>query len=212
MDRRRPIIRTIANAESLHAQMVASAARTAEWLRSFAGEPMALLKALRFDTVGHDPLTGEPLNVVEQLNQTFTILVTVRAVEQLIELHSDAGGFRLALGTSSGRDVESVAPDLVAAEIFSATHPNSNQKLKKDLARLDADRPGTAMCSLPRLATEPAGKNSLRMRREFTSMQWSRDVAASRDPPTRRAHDFSRWPSGAGADRRRGRSGRLALH
>jgi hypothetical protein len=139
MDHRRPIIRTIADAEGMHAQMLASAARTADWLRNFAGEPMALLKALRFETIGHDPLTGDPLNVVEQLNQTFTILVTLRAVEQLIELHPDAGGFRLALGTSSGRDVESVAPDLVAAEVFSATHPNSNQKLKKDLARLSAD-------------------------------------------------------------------------
>jgi hypothetical protein len=57
----------------------------------------------------------------------------------LIELHPDAGGFRLALGTSSGRDIESVVPDMVAAEVFSATHPNSNQKLKKDLARLSAD-------------------------------------------------------------------------
>ena len=139
MDHRRPIIRTIADAEGLHAQMVASAARTADWLRNFAGEPMALLKSLRFETIGHDPLTGEPLNVVEQLNETFTILVTLRAVERLIELHPDAGGFRLALGTSSGRDVESVTPDLVAAEIFSATHPNSNQKLKKDIERLSAD-------------------------------------------------------------------------
>ena len=85
------------------------------------------------------PTTGEPLNVVEQLNQTFTILVTLSAVEQLIELHPDAGGFRLALGTSSGRDIESVAPDMVAAEVFSATHPNSNQKIKKDLARLSGD-------------------------------------------------------------------------
>jgi len=100
---------------------------------------MALLKAMRFETVGHDPLTGAPLNVVEQLNQTFTILVTLRAVERLIELHPDAGGFRLALGTSSGRDIESVVPDLVAAEVFSATHPASNQKLKKDLARLSGD-------------------------------------------------------------------------
>ena len=69
---------------------------------------MSVLRAMRFDTVGHDPLTGEPLNVVEQLNQTFTILVTLRAIEQLFELHPDAGGFRLALGTSSGRDIESV--------------------------------------------------------------------------------------------------------
>ena len=139
MDHRQPIIRTIADAEAMHAQLLDGAARTAAWLRDFAGEPMALLKALRFETVGHDPLTGDPLNVVEQLNQTFTILVTLRAIERLIELHPDAGGFRLALGTSGGRDIESVAPGLVAAEVFSATHPASNRKLKKDLARLSGD-------------------------------------------------------------------------
>ena len=65
--------------------------------------------------------------------------MTLRAVERLFELHSDAGGFCLALGASSGRDIESVEPDLVAAEVFSATHPNSNQKLKKDVERLSAD-------------------------------------------------------------------------
>jgi hypothetical protein len=126
---------------------------------------MDLLKSLRFELVGHDPLTGEPLNVVEQLNQTFTILVTLRAVERLIELHPDAGGFHLALGTSSGRDIESVTPGLVAAEVSSATHPSSNQKLKKDIARLDADparhryvffaAPGYVVGRQERLETSP---------------------------------------------------------
>jgi hypothetical protein len=132
-------IHTIAEAETVYAQLIDSAAKTAAWLRGFDKEPMALLKALRFEMVGHDPLTGEPLNVVEQLNQTFTIMVTMRAIECLIALHPEAGGFRLALGTSSGRDIESVVPALVAAEVFSATHPASNQKLKKDVARLAAD-------------------------------------------------------------------------
>jgi hypothetical protein len=138
-DHRRPIITSIADAEGMHARLLSGAARTAAWLGGFTGEPMALLKALRFELVGHDPLTGEPLNVVEQLNQTFTILVTLRAIERLIELHPGAGGFRLALGTSSGRDIESVAPNLVAGEVFSATRPTSNQKLKKDIARLVSD-------------------------------------------------------------------------
>lgn len=100
---------------------------------------MELLKSLRFQTVGHDPLTGGPLNVIEQLNQTFTLLVTLRAIKWLVNLHPDAGGFRLAPGASSGRDIESVVPRLVAAEVFSATRPTSNQKLKKDIARLQAD-------------------------------------------------------------------------
>jgi hypothetical protein len=89
--------------------------------------------------VGYDPLTGEPLNIVEQLNQTFTILVSLHAIERLIELHPEAGGFRLALGTRSGRDIESVRPNHVAAEAFSATRPTSNQKLTKDLTRLATD-------------------------------------------------------------------------
>jgi hypothetical protein len=136
---RRPVIRTVAEAEKMHAQLTDSAARTAAWLRDFDGEPMALLKALRFEPVGCDPLTHDPLNMVEQLNQTFTILVSLRAIERLLELHPDAGGFRLALGTSSGRDIESIEPGLVAAEAFSATRPDSNQKLRRDIARLEKD-------------------------------------------------------------------------
>ena len=94
---------------------------------------------MRFETLGFDPLTCAPLNVIEQLNQTFTILVSLRAVERLIEMHPEANGFRLALATSSGRDIESAEPGLVAAEVFSATHPGSNQKLKKDIERLYTD-------------------------------------------------------------------------
>jgi len=123
----------------MHAKIAESAANTAKWLVAQTTDPMSLLRAMRFDTVGHDPLTGEPLNIVEQLNQTFTILVTLRAIERLFELHPDAGGYRLALGTSSGRDIESVKEGLVAAEVFSATSPASNQKLKKDQMRLATD-------------------------------------------------------------------------
>ncbi len=138
-DLRRTVIRTVDDAESLHAKLLSGAERTSGWLRNFTGSPLELFTALRFQTVGHDPLTGEALNVIEQLNQTFTILASLRAVEWLIEMHPEANGFRLALATSSGRDIESVEPDIVAAEVFSATHPGSNQKLKKDIARLVSD-------------------------------------------------------------------------
>lgn len=138
-DLRRTVIRSVSDAEALHGQLLSAAERTVVWLRAFTGSPLELLSAMRFQTVGHNPLTGEALNVVEQLNQTFTILVTLRAVERLIVMHPEANGFRLALATSSGRDIESVEPDLVSAEVFSATHPGSNQKLKKDIARLTAD-------------------------------------------------------------------------
>src|SRR5260221_14498175 len=99
----------------MHARLLDGAARTATWLRDFDGEPMSLLRALRFDTVGHDPMIGEPLNAVEQLNQTFTILVTLRAIMRLIALHPQARGFRLELGTAS-RAIESIVPKLVSVE------------------------------------------------------------------------------------------------
>jgi hypothetical protein len=138
-DHRRPIVCSIADVEAMRAQIAANAAQTADWFAVHEGKPMELLRAMRFDAVGHDPLTGAPLNVIEQINQTFTILVTLRAVERLFELHPNASGYRLALGTSSGRDVESVESQLVAAEVFSATRPTSNQKLRKDVARLAPD-------------------------------------------------------------------------
>jgi hypothetical protein len=138
-DLRRRIIRSVSEAAALHAIVLNSAERTAVWLRGFKGSPLDLLTALRFQMVGHDPISGKALNMIEQINQTFTILVSLRAVEQLIELHPEADGFRLALGTCSGRDIQSVEPNLVAAEVFSATHPGSNQKLKKDIARLKPD-------------------------------------------------------------------------
>ena len=147
-DHRVRVITSISDAESIHAQILESASKTVEALRSFEGEPLAVLKTLRFELKGFDPLTGKPLNLVEQLNQTFTILVTLRATERLIELHPEAGGFRLALGTSSGRDIESIRADLVAAEVFSATRPDSNQKLKSDLARLSIDRAEHPVCVL----------------------------------------------------------------
>src|SRR5260221_11123860 len=111
----------------MHARLLDSAARTATWLRDFNGEPMSLLRALRFDTVGHDPLTGEPLNVVERPNQTFTILVTLRASQRLTDLHPEARGFRLALATPS-RDTETTAPHLLAAARVSGTAPASTPK------------------------------------------------------------------------------------
>jgi hypothetical protein len=138
-DVRREVIRSVKDADAVRAKVFSSADHTVAWFRRFAGSPMELLSALRFLPVGHDPITGNALNVIEQVNQTFTILVSLKAVEQLIEMHPRANGFRLALGTCSGRDIGSIDADLVAAEAFSATHPGSNQKLKKEIMRLESD-------------------------------------------------------------------------
>jgi hypothetical protein len=66
-------------------------------------------------------------------------LVALRSVEKLFELHPEPGGYKLALGTRSGRDIASVVPNIVAAEVFAATHPQSNRKLEKEIARMALD-------------------------------------------------------------------------
>jgi hypothetical protein len=133
MDHRLRTIRNIAELEETRASVLEAVALTSRWLSSFEYQPMSLFRAMRFTKIGHDPLTLKPLNIVEQLNQTFTILATLKAIELLFQLHSEVQGFRMALGTCRGRDIESIDEGLIAAEVFCATHPTSNQKLKKDI-------------------------------------------------------------------------------
>ena len=49
--------------------------------------------------------------------------------------------FAINLGTASGTDIESVAPKVVAAEVFAAVHPSNNRKLAKDLKKLALECP-----------------------------------------------------------------------
>jgi hypothetical protein len=136
---RRRTFKSQSDVDEQRLRLLKSAEETAKWLRSYVGDSISLLQQMRFHQVGCCPLTSNPLNVVEQLNQTFTVLCSLRAVEELLALHPEAGGFRVALGASSGRDIESVTPGLVAAEVFAATSPSSNNKLNADLKRLSED-------------------------------------------------------------------------
>ena len=68
--------------------------------------------------------------------QTWTYLVSLKALPFLFERHPEAGGFRLNLGTEGGTDIESLVPDVVAAEAFAAVYPSNNGKLAKDLKKL----------------------------------------------------------------------------
>lgn len=116
----------------------ASATRTRAWLLQHPGSGIELLRALKFETVGYHPVEDRPLNAIEQINQTWTYLVALLATRQLLTMHPDAGGFRVAPGAhmSLPLDIMSVKPGLVGAETFAATHPRSNNKIAKDLQKL----------------------------------------------------------------------------
>ncbi len=103
-----------------------------------AGTPEEALKKIKFETLGFHPIAGHALNFIEQVNQTFTYLVALRATAWLLDRHPDAGGFQLAPGASAKLplDIMSVEPGMVGAETFAAVHPKSNDKLAKDMQKL----------------------------------------------------------------------------
>lgn len=134
-------IQTVSSKEDLarlEALICASAVATIAKLReSLEGNAaLEVLAAMKFSTVGHDPIdSGRPLNLVEQLNQSFTYLASIAGARWLMERHPECLPLTLNLGTTEGTDIIS-ACGRFAAETFAATHPDSNDKLRKDVEKV----------------------------------------------------------------------------
>lgn len=124
--------------EELEAKLLDAANRSRDAVNDIIGAatPLGLLHAVKFEPVGHDPLTGSDLNFMEQVNQTFTFLVTYKAVLYLLDRHPQVAEWKLNLGTSTGTDIVS-ADGTVAAEVFAAVRPANNNKLLNDVRRID---------------------------------------------------------------------------
>lgn len=101
-----------------------------------AKDSQTLFSKMKFGGVGYDPLNPErELNLIEQVNQSFTYLASFYALEVVFSSHSNLSPFRLNLGTTPGSDIESVCGQL-AAEVFASVTPTNNQKLKKDIDKV----------------------------------------------------------------------------
>jgi hypothetical protein len=135
-------IRTISSKKEVHL-LVDAVTRSAERaLEQFANissgsQGLQALWSMKFSQIGCDPLDADsPLNLIEQLNQTFTYLATAKALELLLKLHPERAPFTINLGTSSGSDIESTNGGGLAAEVFAAVSISSNRKLAKDIAKV----------------------------------------------------------------------------
>lgn len=131
-------VRTVEDAEELVAAVTQSAERAlAEFARSAESKHgLQVLWSMKFSPIGCDPLNAEtPLNLIEQINQTFTYLASAKAVNQLLALHPSLAPFTLNLGTSPGSDIESACGSL-AAEVFAAVNTSNNRKLAKDRTKV----------------------------------------------------------------------------
>lgn len=95
---------------------------------------LEVFHALRFQRVGYEPIEGYELNFVEQINQHFSDLVAIRAMEYLMELYGNSS-FCLNLGNKSGFDIESKDENVVA-ECFAATNIKNNRKIYQDACKL----------------------------------------------------------------------------
>jgi hypothetical protein len=122
-------------------QSVRSAAeRTVRALRDLLAnesDSLQVLRLMKFTELGYHPGEDRSLNLIEQVNQTFTYLVSLEAARWVLLQHPQLlRGLNINLGTQAGFDLESVESCFMAAEVFAATHPRSNDKLRKDVARL----------------------------------------------------------------------------
>ena len=99
-----------------------------------ADSPIELFADIKFNKFGLDPIKGTPLNFIEQLNQMFSDLVVLYAVENLLDKYPDKK-FEVNFGAQAGIDIQS-ADETVAAECFAVTSVDSNAKLREDANKL----------------------------------------------------------------------------
>lgn len=130
-------VNSIEDTNRLLAYVEDAATRAHEWLRTHSKGSLDLFRRLKFDSVGFHPATGTPLNLIEQTNQTWSLVVAIAAARQLLTLHPLVGGFHLAPGAHASLPFDIVSNDgSVVAETFAAVTPANNGKLRKDLEKL----------------------------------------------------------------------------
>ena len=101
-----------------------------------ANDSLELFSKMKFGGVGFDPLDPDRgLNIIEQINQSFTYLASFYALEVLFSEYRDLAPFNLNLGTAPGSDIESECGSM-AAEVFASVTPTNNQKLKNDIDKV----------------------------------------------------------------------------
>ena len=131
-------VRSERDADALMDRVRQSAQQVCDWMAVQRGDPLDMLQRMKFAPIGFHPSEGYALNLIEQVNQTWTYAVAIAASKQLLRLHPDVGGFHLAPGAHASRalDVMSDVENAVGAETCAVVDPRNNGKLAKDLAKL----------------------------------------------------------------------------
>ena len=123
--------------DELENRVIAAAKRTVDALHKLVldAEPLHAFSQMKFELSGFHPTDDRSLNLIEQINQTFTYLASVQAARWLFRHHPDAAPYRLNLGTVCGTDIESIDGS-IAAETFASVNPRNNRKLHADIDKV----------------------------------------------------------------------------
>jgi hypothetical protein len=135
---KRQVVSSLKDLDRLEHEITRAVDATVSSLKQILSDEAALdaFARLKFSAAGHDPLDIQrPLNIIEQLNQTFTYLASVAGARWIMSRHGDCVPLILNLGTAAGFDISSECGRFVA-ETFAVTHPSSNDKLRKDVAKM----------------------------------------------------------------------------
>ena len=127
------------NIKTLIEQLEVTALKTQSSIKKLASgkDAMTFLFECKFNQCGFNPLDSSiKLNLIEQLNQTFTYLASFKGAEYIFLHHKKAKSLTLNLGTASGTDIETDEDGGVVAEVFASVKPSNNQKLKNDINRI----------------------------------------------------------------------------
>lgn len=97
-------------------------------------DSLSFFKKIKYEKTVIDPLTGEPENFAEMIDQCQTYLVTIMGTEYLIDKFPDTE-YTIHLGNVSGYDIISKDESIIA-ECFASTNYKNNNKLYNDLKGL----------------------------------------------------------------------------
>lgn len=139
MDLKKRVITTQAEAIELERAVVRSASKALAQVAAWHGasDVLETLWSMKVRPIGCDPLDAEtPLNLIEQINQTFTYIASARAARLLLDMRPDFAPLALNLGTVGGSDIESTQGDGLACEVFAAVNTSNNRKLRKDIEKV----------------------------------------------------------------------------
>ncbi len=172
-------ISNIQQLQQIEANVVQYAQRAMCDLTQLPSGGMAQFQAMKFDPIGFHPISGKPLNLIEQVNQTFTVLVTCQAIRKLYELHGTDHSYTVNLGTEGGTDIVSTNGEIVA-EVFAAVNPTNNKKLSKDMSKACTENPNAEHRYVFFYApNHPAGRKEDLEKRDLPVQVWAVDLKST---------------------------------